>query len=928
MHQKSFVLSLWFGVAALAQPVYTAQTAAGSNPLGDGGPATNAVILNVNTVLTDSGGNVYIAENQGRVRRVGTNGLITTVAGTPGAAAGSTSGDGGPAVQAELNVPMGMAADSAGNYLYISEYQACRIRRVALKTGLISTYAGDGVCRLGQDGAAGSTSLYYPTGLLIDSQGRVVVAELLGNRIRRIDANGNVTTIAGNGTAGLAGNGGVATQAMIASPTSLTQDSKGNLFFVDSANCLVREIDINTTVLHTIAGTTCGFSGDGGAPLSAQLTPGALLVNPAGDTIYMSDAGTRVRKINLTANLITTYAGTGTSTLSSDGGLATQTPLAGAGSMAFASDGSLLIAQNFGVRRVSSGGIVGTFAGIDPEAGDGGSAPNAILAYPSYVAPDGKGGFVFNDQANGRIRAVTSAGVISTVAGIDEFSGFGGDGGPAKSAGIAFVRGITVDAAGNIYIAQGAFQTPSTFELRRITPSGTIDKFGTSAFALPTGLAVDPSQKFLYMTEFNGERIVKVDLASGSVTTFAGQGQAGTTGTAGFQGDGGPANNAQFSGPGQIAVDGAGNVYVFDGGNGRIRKISASGNLIQTVAGNGAYASTGDGGLATAASIAVFVGIAVDSAGNIFISEGNKIRRVDVVTGIINIIAGGSAGGFGGDGGPALLAKFADAEGMGIDSRGNVYIAELLNHRIRVLSPPGTAPFVTSIDTAGGFPDIAQNSWTEIKGANLGPATGVTWASAPEFAQGKMPTQLSNVSVTVNGKPAYMYYASATQINVLTPLDNTTGPVQIVVTNGANSSLAFTANLRPAAPSFLLLGSTKYDAAEHLNFALLGPTSLSVPGYSFTPAQAGETVVLFSTGFGLPTTALTAGSSTQSGALPSLPTVQIGGVAATVGFAGAISPGLYQLNVTVPTGLTSGDNSLMVSYGGLTSPLGVLLAIQ
>ena len=265
---------------------------------------------------------------------------------------------------------------------------------------------------------------------------------------------------------------------------------------------------------------------------------------------------------------------------------------------------------------------------------------------------------------------------------------------------------------------------------------------------------------------------------------------------------------------------------------------------------------------------------------------------------------------------------------MALDTRGNIYLVDLLNQRIRVLSPRGSTPFITSIDTAGGFPDIAQNSWMEIKGANLGPAAGLTWSSAPDFASGKMPTTLGNISVTVNGIPAYIYYVSSTQINVLTPLDNTLGPVQVVVSNGTTSSLAFTANLRPAAPSFLLLGSTKYDAATHTSGALLGPVSISVPGYSFTPAQVGETVALYTTGFGLPTTALTAGSSSQSGVLPSLPTVQIGGAAATVSFAGVISPGLYQLNVVVPSGLASGDHSLAVSYAGLTSPLGVLLALQ
>jgi len=914
---------LFLGAVAWAQPVYTIQTVAGNDPLGDGGPASNAVIQNVNVVITDSSGNVYIAENQGRIRRVGTNGIITTVAGMVGVGSG---GDGGPAVQAGLNVPLGMAIDSTGNFLYISDYQNCRIRRVNLQTAIISTFAGTGVCAMGPDGSTSTSTIDYPTSLLIDSQGRLVFTEPFTNRIRRIDTFGNITTIAGNGTAGLSGNGGPATQALITSPGGLTQDSKGNLFFVDSTNCLVREIFASSGILQTIAGAGCGFSGDGGSPMAATMTPGALLIDSAGDTIYLSDAGTRVRQINLGTNVITTYAGTGTSGIAPDGGPANKTALENVGSLAFAPDGSLLIAGAFGVRKVSTSGIVGTFAGIIPEAGDGGSAPNAILSYPEYVAPDGKGGFVFFDEQNARVRFVTSAGVITTVGGTNEFSGVSGDGGPAINAGFAFVRGITMDAAGNIYIAQGAFATPSTFEVRRITPGGVINSFG-GTFALPTGLAIDPTQQFLYVSENNGNRIVKVNLATGATTTFAGKGQPGTTGTAGFAGDGGPASGAQFSGPGQVAVDGQGNVYVVDGST-RIRKITASGSLIQTIAGNGSYTSSGDGGLATQASIAVFNGLAVDSAGNAFLSEGGRIRRVDAVTGIINTVAGGSIGGFAGDGGPALSARFASVTGINADSRGNIYLADLLNHRIRVMSPPGTTPFITSIDTAGGFPDIAQNAWTEIKGANLGPSAGLTWASAPEFAAGKMPTQLGNVSVTVNGNPAFIYYISGTQINVLTPLDNTLGPVQIVVTTATGVSQSFTATLRAAAPSFLLLGSTKYDAATHTSGALLGPASLSAPGYSFAPAQKGETVVLYSTGFGLPTTALVNGSSSQSGVLPTLPTVQIGGAAATVSFAGVISPGLYQMNVVVPTSAASGDNQLSVSYVGLTSPLGVLLSVQ
>ena len=242
-----------------------------------------------------------------------------------------------------------------------------------------------------------------------------------------------------------------------------------------------------------------------------------------------------------------------------------------------------------------------------------------------------------------------------------------------------------------------------------------------------------------------------------------------------------------------------------------------------------------------------------------------------------------------------------------------------------LLSP---VPTITSVNTAGGFPNIAQNDWIEIKGTNLAPSSGITWSSAPEFNNGRMPTQLGTVSVAVNGKSAYVYYISETQINALTPLDNTQTSVPIVVTNGSNASAPFTATMLPAAPSFLLVGATRYIVATHADGSLLGPASLSVPGYKFTPAQPGEVIVLYAVGFGLPTTALTAGSSSQAGTLPTLPNLQIGGAPATVQFAGVTSPGLYQLNVTVPGAAGDGDNLVTTNFGGSGTPPGSMISVQ
>jgi uncharacterized protein (TIGR03437 family) len=259
----------------------------------------------------------------------------------------------------------------------------------------------------------------------------------------------------------------------------------------------------------------------------------------------------------------------------------------------------------------------------------------------------------------------------------------------------------------------------------------------------------------------------------------------------------------------------------------------------------------------------------------------------------------------------------------------------------RTVIGAGAGGVITSVNTAGSpaSAGIAQNGWIEIHGSNLVPTTtpaaGVIWSNAPEFAQGKMPTQLGGISVTVNGKPAYVYYfcSSATnpgcatdQVNALTPLDSTTGSVQIVVTNGTTASAPFPATMNSVVPSLLLFVPQGYVAATHADYSLIGPPTL-YPGAS-TPAIPGETVLVYAVGFGLPSTALTAGSSTQTGSLGTLPACKIGGNAAAVGFAGLISPGLYQLNLVVPANAPDADNSISCAYSGATTPAGNLLTVH
>jgi uncharacterized protein (TIGR03437 family) len=154
------------------------------------------------------------------------------------------------------------------------------------------------------------------------------------------------------------------------------------------------------------------------------------------------------------------------------------------------------------------------------------------------------------------------------------------------------------------------------------------------------------------------------------------------------------------------------------------------------------------------------------------------------------------------------------------------------------------------------------------------------------------------------------------------------GPAPVVVTNGAGASAAFIVNLKPLAPTFLVQGATPYVAALHGDASLVGPVSLSTPGYPFTPAKPGEIVALYGTGFGLPATPLAGGSATQFAPLESLPAVRIGGVAATVQYAGVISPGLYQFNVVVPPSAADGDLPVTATYNGVSAFGGAILAVQ
>jgi trimeric autotransporter adhesin len=306
------------------------------------------------------------------------------------------------------------------------------------------------------------------------------------------------------------------------------------------------------------------------------------------------------------------------------------------------------------------------------------------IDYPDAIAADGTGGFYVSSPSQNRIYRVVADGSLSLTAGVGS-SEYSGDGGQAASAQLSNPEGVAVDSAGNLYIADSGNN-----RIRKVTPAGIISTVagnGTSGFSgdggpatmarlfMPIGVAVDSAGNIYIADTFN-LRIRKVTL-TGTITTVAGNGSKG------YGGDGSPATAAKLNSPSGVMVDSAGNIYIADSGNNRIRKVTPAG-IISTVAGNGARGYGGDGDAATSAKLNSPSGVAVDSAGDLYIADrdNRRIRKV-TLAGTITTVAGNGDFGYSGDGGAATSAKLNSPSGVAVDSAGNLYIADSGNHRIR-----------------------------------------------------------------------------------------------------------------------------------------------------------------------------------------------------------------------------------------------------
>jgi sugar lactone lactonase YvrE len=413
MNRTRFFLglnSIWSG-AAVVLSLLSLSAAAQTGPTITQQPASQAVAPGSAVTLTvgvaGTGPFTYQWQFDGTNLP---NGIITTVAGNGSSA---TSGDGGPATSAGLSYPAGLAVDSFGN-LFIADSGNNRIRKVDTN-GIITTVAGTGAAGYsGDSGPATSATLYNPVGISVDSAGNLFIADYDNQVVRRVDTNGKISTVAGKGSSGYSGDGTFATNASLASPTDVAVDAFGDIFIADSSNERIREVASNG-IISTVAGTGAGgSSGDGGPAIDALFNAPAMLAFDAHGKLFIVDQQNQKIRVMSTNGIINTFAGKGANGYSGDGGPATNATFNVPLGIALDPLGIVFIADldNNRVRQVDLDGFITTVAGNGTGgfSGDGGTATNSHLNSPYSVAADAFGDLFFGDAGNSRVRKVNLLG--------------------------------------------------------------------------------------------------------------------------------------------------------------------------------------------------------------------------------------------------------------------------------------------------------------------------------------------------------------------------------------------------------------------------------------------------------------------------------------------------------------------------------------
>ncbi len=688
--------------------------AGGSNDTGDGRFATRGRFLVPFRAVSDEQGNLYVADGADhRIRRIdAVTTIITTVAGV---GRPDFSGDGGPARLAGLNTPVGVAFSPLGDLL-IADAGNNAIRSIDAETGIISTVIQNPLSQV--PGFEGPSVIWD---LAVRDSGEIVGVDLFAHRVFEVDpVEGSVRMLAGNGQAGFNGNG-IALESSLSSPQGISLDGQGNVLIADTSNHLIRRLDLNTGLLATLAGTpaTFGFGGDGNDPLEALLRfPFDVFADESG-RLWIADTGNnRVRLVDAQGQQIETAAGTGTPGFSGDGGdplaamLDTPTSLlVSSGEQVFIVDAVNDRIRTFNLRE----NVLDTYAGSEGVSiGDGELATGASLSFPGGLDFDSLGRLYVTDSNHHRIRRISQPGglaalvsrsrglqgegtstlQIETIAGTG-VAGFAGDGGPAREARLDTPLDVTLDDQDEVlvsdtfnHVVRRIFQPSTASILQGSTTTGSeviVSIVGTglagligdggpanqARLRLPVGITTDPAGN-IYVADSGNNRVRRVD-AQGTITTLVGS-QGG------------------LSSPQDVLFDGEAGLYIADSGNHRVLFFDLSSGGLQTVAGTGQAGFSGDSGSASRARLRFPTALALDldqQALLISDSGNGRVRQVLLGTGIISTVAGtGGQQGFSGDNAQALEARFNSIAGIEVDPDGNIFICDSNNHRIRAVKGP------------------------------------------------------------------------------------------------------------------------------------------------------------------------------------------------------------------------------------------------
>jgi streptogramin lyase len=598
-------------------------------------------------------------------------------------------------------------------------------------TVAVGTFAGVRESFLNGTGAAATFS--YVSGVAVDSNGNVFVADTFNHSIRKITPAGVVSTFAGSGSAGFVN--GTSTAASFNAPRGLVVDSNGNVFVADTLNHSIRKITPAGVVSTFAGGRLPGFFNGVGTVASFN-TPYGVAVDSSGN-VFVADGGNKaIRKIAPDGG-VSTFAGSGS--LGFVNGIGTAASFSFLNGIAVDSSGNMFVADigNNAIRKITPTGVVSTLAGSGSSGSANGTGTAASFNNPSGVTVDVSGNVFVADRDNQAIRKITPAGFVSTIAG-SEFGLVGFADGAGTAAGFSYPNGVTVDSIGNVFVADNN-------TIRKITPAGDVstlagnvpvgftDGAGTAArFYLPSGVAVD-----------GGGNVFVADSVNHAIRKIT---QVGVVSTI-------PGGLFRFVSPSSVALDKNGNVYVTDSTSNLISKVSpdgvvssfasatagsffvpravavdSSGNMY--VAGNSAivkitpagvvspFAGGSPGfkdGIGSAASFSVPSGVAVDSNGNVFVADsGNDAIRRITPAGVVSTVAGSGITGF--VNGPGVLASFYFPMGVAVDNNGNVFVADTGNNAIRKITPDGVVSTVSG-DGARGY--------TNGTGARFNSPTGV-----------------------------------------------------------------------------------------------------------------------------------------------------------------------------------------------------------